>query len=1006
MTRDAAKVASLLFFSGLSALVYQTVWLRQFRLIFGASTFATGAVLAIFMAGLGLGSALLGKRADAKEKPLAFYARLELFIAAAAAISPLLLTLAAKIYFASGGSPQLGLFGATLLRLALAIVVLGPATLLMGGTLPAAARSVETNDDSGRRVVALLYGVNTLGAVAGTLLSTFLLLERFGNRATLFIAVGLNVLVAIAARLLSRSVDKPSSRQVVETPAPLEDSKTRRLDFYLIASATVGFAFLLMELVWYRMLSPILGGTTYMFGLVLAVALAGIGLGGALYASLRRGPATAGGFAITCTLEALAIAIPFALGDRIALLANSLRGLGPLGFDGHVTAWVIVTSIVIFPAAVISGVQFPLLIALLGRGREDVGRQIGAAYAWNTAGAIAGSLAGGFGLMPLLSAPGTWRLVVVVLVLLGIAASRSAVAPATALVRRWYQSGGFAAALLGLAAIACITATGPTAVWRHSGIGAARAPSPTSRNELRRWIHDSRRSVLWERDGRESSVAVVALSDISFIINGKSDGAARGDAGTQVMPGIIASALHPKPESALVVGLGTGSTAGWLGVVPTMTRVDAVELEPVVLDVARACEAVNAKVMTNPKVHVTIGDAREVLLTSGRTYDIITSEPSNPYRAGIASLFTQEFYVAARDRLRRQGIFAQWVQSYAVHPETIRTIYATLTSVFPNVQTWWTTSGDLLLVASTEPLVVDADLLRARLRTEPFRSASMNTWRVSSVEGFLAHLFANENFALAAAKEAETLNTDDRTVIEFGFARSIDSGASLHRQIADDARAMRAMFPRNVRGTVDWRQVEKKRPWLDDPNEPANLGALATLALAAAQSGDARAKEAAKLVAREQPIEGGYIVAALRAKQGRHDEATELLRRVFVNYRRSAWPDQELMAGSFELAVELARTDPKRARVLYDALARPFAAMQHENSRRFARIVIAPLFDQCGPRAIEALQVMEPYPVWQRQVLTIRANCYALAGLDLAPQAWEDLARFDDAEQGNVVGVR
>ncbi|MGZ5443967.1 MAG: fused MFS/spermidine synthase [Thermoanaerobaculia bacterium] len=991
MTRDAAKVATLLFFSGLSALVYQTVWLRQFRLIFGASTFATGAVLAIFMAGLGLGSALLGKRADAKEKPLAFYARLELFIAAAAALSALLLPLAAKIYFASGGSPQLGLFGATLLRLALSIVILGPATLLMGGTLPAAARSVETNDDSGRRVVALLYGVNTLGAVAGTLLSTFVLLERFGNRATLFLAVIANVLVAVAAQRLSRRVDQPATLRVDAERAVLDDSTTRRPApaFLYLASATVGFAFLLMELVWYRMLSPILGGTTYMFGLVLAIALAGIGLGGGLYALLRRGAATVGGFAVTCTLEALAIAVPFALGDRIAFLANALRGLGPLGFDGHVTGWVIVTSIVVFPAAVIAGVQFPLLIALLGRGRENVGRQIGAAYAWNTAGAIAGSLAGGFGLMPLLTAPGTWRLVVVVLVLLGIAAMLRD--------RRWV-----AVATAGIA-IACIAATGPTAVWRHSGIGAARAPVAGSRNQVQAWINDIRRKVLWERDGRESSVALVVVSDLAFIINGKSDGAARGDAGTQVMQGIIAAALHPKPESALVVGLGTGSTAGWLGALPTITRVDAVELEPVVLDVARACTAVNAGVMTNPKVHIAIGDAREVLLTSGRTYDIISSEPSNPYRAGIASLFTREFYAASRDRLRKQGIFAQWVQSYAVHPETIRTIYATLASVFPNVQTWWTTAGDLVLIASVEPMVVDTDALRARLQTEPYRSASMNTWRVASVEGFLAHLFANEDFALAAAKEAETLNTDDRTVIEFGFARSIDSGASLHRQIADDARAMHAMVPRHVRGVVDWQLVEKQRPWVSDP---MRLGVVATTALAAAMDGDPRSEDGARTVAREQPIEGGFILAMLRARQQRYDEATDLLRRVFLSYRRSPWPDEELMGKSFELAVELARTDPERARVLYEALSRPFAAMQHENNRRFTRIVIAPLFDKCGPRAIEALQAMEPYPIWQREILTIRANCYALAGLDLAPRAWEDLERFNDAEQGNVVTSR
>jgi len=184
MTRNQWKVAGLLFFSGFCALIYQTVWLRQFRLIFGASTFATGAVLAIFMAGLGVGSALLGKRADAKLRPLAWYARLELLIAASAALSPLLLKLVAKIYFASGGSPALGIGVATVLRLALSLLVLGAATVLMGGTLPAAARAVETDDVDGRRGVALLYGVSTLGAVAGALLSTFVLLEHLGNTKT------------------------------------------------------------------------------------------------------------------------------------------------------------------------------------------------------------------------------------------------------------------------------------------------------------------------------------------------------------------------------------------------------------------------------------------------------------------------------------------------------------------------------------------------------------------------------------------------------------------------------------------------------------------------------------------------------------------------------------------------------------------------------------------------------------------------------------------------------
>jgi spermidine synthase/MFS family permease len=997
MTRDSARVAALLFFSGLSALVYQTVWLREFRLIFGGSTFATGAVLAIFMAGLGIGGAVLGKRADAAERPLAYYARLELFIAAAAALSPLLLALAAKVYFASGGSPQLGLAGATLLRLALATIVLGPATVLMGGTLPAAARAVETNDDGGRRVVALLYGVNTLGAVAGTLLSTFLLLERYGNQATLLSAVAVNLMVALIARQMrmggaTQAPDVESEEVRSAEHLPLARS------FTYAAAAITGFAFLLMELVWYRMLSPILGGTTYMFGLVLAIALAGIGLGGALYALFRRGPATVGGFAITCSLEALAIAAPFALGDRIALLANALRELGTLGFDGHVVGWVIVTGLVVFPAAVIAGIQFPLLIALLGRGREDLGRQIGAAYAWNTLGAIAGSLAGGFGLMPLLTAPGTWRLVAILLTLLGLAASAKA-------WREKQRTGGMITVLTAAAALFCTASLGPTAVWRHSGIGVNRGPRVSSRNELRKWINDRRRTTIWERDGRESSVAIVNASDLSFIVNGKSDGSARRDASTQVMVGMIPAALHANPTSALVIGLGTGSTSGWLGAIPGMQRVDTIELEPVVLHVARACASVNAGAMTNPKVHVTIGDAREVLLTTDLRYDVIASEPSNPYRAGVASLFTREYYLAARGRLRRGGIFAQWLQSYSVHPETIRTIYATLTSVFPHVQTWWTSGGDLLLVASADPIAIDADALRARLQSEPFRSALLNTWRVGTPEAFLVHMIANENFSVEAARQAEDLNTDDRTVIEFGFARSVDAGERLHGQIVQDASRLHATRPRWMRGAVDWAAVERKRPWREASPTPTEHGELTAMALAAAQAGDLRAEAWAPVIGRTQPVEGELILATLRVKQGRFDEATTHLRRMFTMYRTDPWADNTLMAGAFELVREVSMTSPQRAGLLFDALSKPFATMQHESTRQFSRVVIAPLFDKCGSQTIGALQAMEPYPVWDHHVLTIRANCYTLAGLPAAADAWADLQAYDDAEQTLVIRI-
>src|SRR5581483_3940186 len=218
-------------------------------------------------------------------------------------------------------------------------------------------------------------------------------------------------------------------------------------------------------------------------------------------------------------------------------------------------------------------------------------------------------------------------------------------------------------------------------------------------------------------------------------------------------------------------------------------RVDAVELESVVLDVARACDAVNHGAMSNPKLRVTIGDAREALLTCREQYDVIASEPSNPFRAGIASLFTREYYQAARSRLSDQGVFAQWVQAYEIDTRTLQTIYATLQSVFPYVETWQTNRGDLVLLATTHGGVYSKAGLAARIAEEPFKSALADTWRVVDVTGVLAHFVANDRFAAAVARaSAADLNTDDRNLVEFGAARSVGGTASLVAEVRRAAR--------------------------------------------------------------------------------------------------------------------------------------------------------------------------------------------------------------------------
>lgn len=1001
MTKPNA-VAALLFVSGLCALVYQTVWMRELRLVFGASTLAGAAVLAIFMGGLGAGAAILGRRSDGHPRPLALYGVLECGIALSAAATPFILDAVRALYVGSGGSVALGPVGATALRLFLASLMLAIPTFLMGGTLSAAARA------AGRERVALLYATNTAGAVAGVLLATFVLLERFGNRQTLWFAAGLNVLVAVIALLVKFPGETPLPQPKAATASPRSRS-------ILAAAAISGLVFLLMELVWYRMLSPILGGTTFMFALVLAVALGGIGIGGALYAWYGRQLRSPGQLAIAFALEAAALALPFALGDRIALFANAMRDVPT--FIGHVATWTVVTAIVVLPAVIVSGVQFPLLIALLGTREDETGRDVGLAYAWNTGGAIAGSLLGGFGLLPLLGATACWRLCVAALLAMAVTFAWNA--------QRTAHVGW--SALAGLFAIALLFADGPTAVWRHSGIGAGRAPRLESGNATRQWMQTVRRTLLFDADGRESSIALVNHDDLGLVVNGKSDGSARADAGTQVMGGMLAALLHGEAKSAMVVGLGTGTTAGWLAEVPTMQRVDVVELEPAIVDIARAYAAVNRNALDHPKVHVSIGDAREQLLVSRTRYDIIFSEPSNPYRAGVASLYTREFYAAVRERLEPGGLFVQWVQTYSIDERTAQTIYATVSTAFPNVQTWTTGPGDIVLVASRKPIAFDTNRIAARLKTEPFRTAAHVAWRAESVEAILAYFVAAEPVARHFASQARELNTDDRSVIEFSFGRTLGRDLFGTTDIAAAATRLRGERPSQLHGTVDWSRVAQHRAslaylpsadprhqfaqtygnaelgaaaaiWTAEPWTPVNSRQLAGVGHVLALAGDERAEAFANELRTWQPIEADAIVGMLRFTQQRRDEATRLITSALQRYRNDPWPLHGVMESALVIATELA-ADSAHAPAIIEAVSRPYAAYQVEETRHVASIAAAWHTDRCGARTLQALSGVEPHAPWAKEILQMRALCYESTGTrELAERAKRELTEFESAE--------
>jgi spermidine synthase len=894
-------------------------------------------------------------------------------------------------------------------------------------------RAFETEGDQERRRTAVAYGVNTIGAVAGVCLATFFLIEFLGEVKTLLFAACLSGLVGLLARGLARretemagateESDELTEVSLAGTPASL----------VLIAAAATGFVFFFMEIVWYRMLGPILGGTTFTFGIILAVALFGIALGGWLYALVATGgTATPEAFAATCALEGVALAVPLALGDRIALLAALSSDFAALGFGGALFSWVLIASIVVLPAALVAGFQFPLLVALLGEGRARVGRQVGMAYACNTFGSIAGALLGGFVLLTSMGAVACWRFAVVTC--LGL--SLLALAVALFHPRRKDRRPSMASLAAPVVAVAIggflLTALGPTAVWRHGGIGAGRASlNGDDRNTIKRFVHSKRRNVIWEADGRESSVGLEAANSYAFVLNGKVDGNAVNDGGTQVMSGLLGALLHGNPGTAMVVGLGTGSTAGWLAEVPSIERVDVLELEPAIEYVAEVCTPVNRDVLHHPKVQITYGDAREALLTSRQRYDLVVSEPSNPYRAGIASLFTADFYVHVRNRLNEGGLFLQWFQGYEVDSRTVAVVLKTLDAVFPEVEVWRTLKHDLLLVASVEPIEIDLEQLRRRVASEPYVTAMRSTWHSRSAEGVLARFIAGPGLA-ASLRESPTVpvNTDDRNLLEFMLAKSVGRhGLFEVETLREGARGLGADRPRIASGSPqpDWSLVERERigAFYEEPPESSSeltpllrfhrqwrrgdgAAALETwtsaelypvtdveqigLAAAAGFMGDEAAEDILATLEGPYATESSIVRGRMLLEQGDTDGALSNFSTAVERLREDPWAHPGIFTMLFESLDRVATEDPSVAPAVFDLLGPSFAVERARDERLWLRFRVASLI---GAREFAAvLDEVEPWVPWDPWMLQQRAKVRGQMRDPRAQDALSDVGDF------------
>jgi spermidine synthase len=735
------------YLSGAAGLIYQVLWTRILIPVVGATLYSVATVLAAFMAGLALGSWVGGRAIDRwPGAPLKVYAVLELLIAVSAGLVPLMVA-------PLGGLGRGGLVGAFL-------VLLLP-TFFMGATLPVLTKLVTEDLECLGERVGQLYSANTSGAVVGALAAGYVMVPVWGIAKSLYLAVGLNLVVALLAFVMPR-MERQGAEQ---TPMASKPAPWRKAALWAFAFS--GMTALAFEVIWTRALSQVLGTSVYAFSTMLIVFLIGIAAGsgimGARAHKISRPEVALGVLLVGTGLAGL-------VGARgLAGLPQALFWAGPhlTGFGSYLGLHLILATVILLPQTMFFGATLPIVTRLVTPSLDRVGTQLGKAYFFNTSGAILGSLLGGFFLVPSLGP----------LVAAYALAGLNVIVGAVWLV--W--TGARRTGVLGLLA-ALVLAIGLGRTDPTDGLFAAYSkPNTLGRQtyqESRRWARKS--EVLFQGYGLHSTVVVSQSDEIrSLSLDGWVVASTNsGDRFIEQALGLLPLLLVDQPESVLVVGLGTGITAG-AAASGSAQDVQVVELEAQVVAACELFNRWNGNVSVNPAVRITVDDGRRYLSTVVSGFDIITSDPIHPFSRGSASLYTVEHFKACRDKLKPDGVMVQWLPLYGLESQDIQIVTRSFMEAFPNASLWcWYPSlgrEDTILVGVNGDFKLDLESIRQRLGG---LSGSEVPWERAEevVAGYLMEGPALEEFAGAVLP-----NTDDRPILEFTapislFQRS-DAGA-------------------------------------------------------------------------------------------------------------------------------------------------------------------------------------------------------------------------------------
>lgn len=965
-----AVPAAALLLSGFASLAYQIVWVRRFAVVLGTTNAAVTLVLAMFLGGLGLGAMLAGRSGGrlGTGRLARRFLFLELGAAGFAAALPLYLDgtlLLVRMLPAEGGLLGTG---------PLAALFLLPAATLMGATLPTLTALARRQRERGEgRTAGWLYAANTAGALVGSVAAARWLIPELGLTGATLCGIGANLAAGLwvwrgfskrgdAAAAVARDPESRPARPTARVAPPAGAPDALALRFGGIAALS-GFAALAAEIGWARLAALLFGPTIYTFACVVASVILGVALGSAGAGRLLRGRrkpsvwlavAQLGGAAASAGVAALGSRLVLPIGGLIAGHAEDVPRLLDLQFVG--------TALALLLPSLALGATFPLAVAGASRSRADFGRATGAIYAWNAGGNVAGALAAGLLVVP-------W---------LGIEAALLAAILAH-----------LAAALLAAPRVVSVLAAGVLAAlgtaatarwdWELLSGGLYKAAPLVETSRHRDFLRRGRLRFLEQGAAATVSVREVA-GELSLAIDGKVDATDGADMLTQQMLAHLPLLLAPRPESVLIVGHGSGVTAG-AALAHPVSRVVAAEISPEVARASRLFEAANGAPWRDERFSLLETDARNHLLLGERTFEVVISEPSNPWMSGVSPLFTVEFFELARSRLAEGGLFCQWVHLYNLDETSLRTLVGGFTDVFPQTALFVLHDSDALLIGSRGDFpALEAAEIGRRITTLEDPLAAYGITDARSLRGWLTAATP----ALAGWAAGAPRHRDDHPILEFRAplavhtATAAENRRTLERLAAapgfgpfgptppPDAAALAARAGALLlAANPDWALELAAQALALDPGERGAAEALVHAALAsgraAAGAGTLRRALAAAAPDGEAAVGLRLALARLRLGSGHPEDAAAVLesgpaalarnREVLllaaeIQVERSAWDSAEALALA---ALRQNPRDPEAAAWLAELSLR--RGNPEEASRRAEAILAA------RPDTLRALRI-------------------------------------------------